>query len=80
MSNTEEELPIEERLARARKKRGRFQYGGKLRTLLNAAFLILSAIGLAVYFHTTPRDFDGIYVIAFAMLFKITDFILRVLY
>ena len=73
----QEELSLEEQAERIRKKRAKQFDKTKLRVALNVLFLLLAAIGLAMYFFFDTNNVTALLVIAFGMLFKVVEFILR---
>ena len=73
----QEELSLEEQVERIRKKRAKQFDKTKLRVALNVPFLLLAAIGLAMYFFFDTNNVTALLVIAFGMLFKVVEFILR---
>ncbi|MBQ2299864.1 MAG: hypothetical protein IIW69_01600 [Bacteroidaceae bacterium] len=73
----QEELSLEEQVERIRKKRAKQFDKTKLRVALNVLFLLLAAIGLAMYFFFDTNNVTALLVIAFGMLFKVVEFILR---
>ena len=74
-----EELSLEEQVERIRRKRARHYDFSKARPILNALFLILAAIGLVMYFFVGENHVPGLIVIAIGMLFKVVEFILRLI-
>lgn len=73
----QEELSLEEQVERIRKKRAKQFDKTKLRVALNVLFLLLAAIGLAMYLFFDTNNVTALLVIAFGMLFKVVEFILR---
>ena len=73
----QEELSLEEQVERIRKKRAKQFDKTKIRVALNVLFLLLAAIGLAMYFFFDANNVTALLVIAFGMLFKVVEFILR---
>lgn len=73
----QEELSLKEQVERIRKKRAKQFDKTKLRVALNVLFLLLAAIGLAMYFFFDTNNITALLVIAFGMLFKVVEFILR---
>ena len=73
----QEELSLEEQVERIRKKRAKQFDKTKLRVALNVLFLLLAAIGLAMYFFFDTNNVTALLVIAVGMLFKVVEFILR---
>ena len=76
----DEELTMEERLERARRKRKGFTYTPAMRTTLNTVFMLLAAVGLVVYFCYGEYHVAALCIIAAGMLIKIVDFFLRFLF
>ena len=74
-----EELSLEEQVERIRRKRESKYDSTKLRAVLNTLFLVLAAIGLAMYFFGGENHIPALIVIAAGMLFKVIEFILRFL-
>ena len=74
-----EELSLEEQVERIRRKRTKRHDSAKARLILNTLFLILAAIGLAMYFFGGENHFLALIVIAIGMLFKVVEFILRLI-
>ena len=77
MKMKQEELSLEEQVERIRKKRAKQFDKTKIRVALNVLFLLLAAIGLAMYFFFDTNNVTALLVIAFGMLFKVVEFILR---
>ena len=75
----QEELSLEEQVARIRRKRQRHTDPRKVRAALNAAFLLLAAIGLGIYFSAESRHVTGLTVIGVGMILKVAEFIMRFL-
>lgn len=73
----QEELSLEEQVERIRKKRAKQFDKTKIRVALNVLFLLMAAIGLAMYFFFDTNNVTALLVIAFGMLFKVVEFILR---
>lgn len=73
----QEELSLEEQVERIRKKRAGQYDGTKARAVLNVLFLVLAAIGLAMYFFGGENHMPALIVIG--MVFKVIEFILRLL-
>lgn len=73
----QEELSLEEQVERIRKKRAKQFDKTKIKTVLNVLFLLLAAIGLAMYFFFDTNNVTALLVIALGMLFKVIEFILR---
>ena len=74
-----EELSLEEQVERIRKKRAGQHDGTKARAILNTLFLVLAAVGLAMYFFGGDNHVPALIVIGIGMLFKVVEFILRLL-
>lgn len=74
-----EELSLEEQVERIRQKRNRKSDNDKTRMVLNTLFLILAAIGLAMYFFGGKNHVPALIVIGIGMLFKVVEFIMRLL-
>ncbi|MBR5393743.1 MAG: hypothetical protein IK144_01515 [Bacteroidaceae bacterium] len=74
-----EDISLEEQVERIRRKRAQRYDGSKVRTILNMLFLVLAAIGLAMYFFGGENHVPALFVIAAGMLFKMVEFILRFL-
>ena len=74
-----EELSLEEQVERIRQKRNRKSDNDKTRMVLNTLFLILAAIGLAMYFFGGENHVPALIVIGIGMLFKVVEFIMRLL-
>lgn len=78
LSNSmKEEQTLEQEVERVRRKRARFTNHDKLRTILNTVFMLLAVVGLVVYFMADDQHVLALGIIAFGMLFKIFEFILR---
>ncbi len=73
----QEELSLEEQVEHIRKKRAKQFDKTKIKTALNVLFLLLAAIGLAMYFFFDTNNVTALLVIALGMLFKVIEFILR---
>lgn len=73
----QEELSLEEQVERIRKKRAKQLDKTKIKTALNVLFLLMAAIGLAMYFFFDTNNVTALLVIALGMLFKVIEFILR---
>lgn len=80
MSSKDEELSLEEQVARIRAKRSKGSRFQKAREVLNTVFLILAAIGVVWYFCTDENKLLALGVVALAMLLKVIEFILRFLF
>lgn len=76
----DEELTMEERLERARRRRSGFTYTDKMRAVLNTSFMLLAAVGLVIYFYNGQNHVTALCVIGAGMLIKIVDFLLRLLF
>ena len=81
-----EELSLEEQVERIRRKRERHFDNAKVRLVLNTLFLVLAAIGLVMYFwngekqgSTDVNHIPALIVIGVGMVFKVVEFILRLL-
>lgn len=74
-----EELTLEEQVARIREKRARRFDSTKARTVLNALFLALAAVGLGMYFFGGENHVPALCVIAAGMVLKVIEFILRII-
>ena len=79
MEKTKEELSLEVQVERIRRKRVRRHDGTQARAVLNALFLALAAIGLAMYFFGGENHIPALCVIAAGMAFKVIEFIMRLL-
>lgn len=75
----QEELSLEEQVERIRKKRAGQYDGTKARAVLNVLFLVLAAIGIAMYFFGGENHMPALIVIGIGMVFKVIEFILRLL-
>lgn len=75
----QEELSLEEQVERIRKKRAGQRDNTNIRMVLNTLFLILAAIGLAMYFFGSENHVPALIVIAAGMVFKVVEFILRII-
>ena len=75
----QEELSLEEQVERIRKKRAKQLDNTKIKPALKVLFLLLAAIGLAMYFFFDTNNVTALLVIAIGMLFKVIEFILRLL-
>lgn len=75
----QEELSLEEQVERIRKKRAKHFDNTKVRTVLNFLFLILAVIGLCMYFFGSENHVPALIVIAIGMVFKVIEFVLRLL-
>ena len=74
-----EELSLEEQVERIRRKRAGQYDSTKVRMVLNTLFLVLAAIGLAMYFFGGDNHVPALIVIGIGMLFKVVEFILRLI-
>ena len=74
-----EELTLEEQVERIRRRRARRGDKTKVRAVLNALFLLLAAVGLAMYFFGSSDHKPALLVIALGMVLKVIEFILRLL-
>ena len=74
-----EELSLEEQVERIRRKRAGQYNGSKARAVLNTLFLVLAAVGLAMYFFGGENHVPALIVIAIGMVFKVIEFVLRLL-
>ncbi len=72
-----EDMSYEEQLTRIRKKRLRQTDNARLRSILNAAFLLFAIIGLIIYFGDDSKHITGLVVIGIGMLIKIIEFFIR---
>ena len=79
MGVKQEELSLEEQVERIRRKRTRQYDFITARPVLNTLFLILAAIGLAMYFFGGENHVSALIVIAVGMVFKVVEFILRII-
>lgn len=75
----QEELSLEEQVERIRRKRAGRHDNTKIRMVLNTLFLVLAAIGLAMYFFGGENHMPALIVIAVGMAFKVIEFIMRLL-
>lgn len=80
MSQKEEELSLEEQVARIRAKRSKGNKYLKARGVLNTVFLVLAGIGVVWYFCTEEQKLWALSVVAFAMFLKVIEFILRFMF
>lgn len=80
MSQKEEELSLEEQVARIRAKRSKGNKYLKARGVLNTVFLVLAGIGVVWYFCTEEQKLWALGVVAFAMFLKVIEFILRFMF
>ena len=74
-----EELSLEEQVERIRRKRAGQYDSMKVRMVLNTLFLVLAAIGLAMYFFGGDNHMPALIVIGVGMVFKVIEFILRLI-
>lgn len=77
MSKKEEELSLEERVERIRKKRQRIGNYDSLRNYLNGVFLVLAAIGLILYFSSEEHKFLAWGIIGVGMVLKVVELFIR---
>lgn len=75
----QEELSLEEQVERIRRKRAGQHDNTNIRMVLNTLFLVLAAIGLAMYFFGGENHMPALIVIAVGMAFKVIEFIMRLL-
>lgn len=75
----QEELSLEEQVERIRRKRAGRPDKAQARMVLNTLFLVLAAIGLVMYFFAGDNHTTALIVIAVGMVFKVVEFILRLL-
>lgn len=75
----QEELSLEEQVERIHRKRAGQHDNTKIRMVLNTLFLVLAAIGLAMYFFGGENHMPALIVIAVGMAFKVIEFIMRLL-
>ena len=82
----QEEFSLEEQVERIRRKRAGRYDNTNTRMVLNTLFLVLAAIGLAMYFFggekqgsTNVNHVPALIVIAVGMAFKVIEFVLRLL-
>lgn len=76
MSN-HEELTLEEQVEKIRRKRSPHRDYSKLQKTLNAAFLLLAAVGLVWYFTTDANRLPALGLVAAGMLLKVVEFFIR---
>lgn len=76
---SKEDLSLEEQVERIRRKRSRSFDNSKVRIVLNTLFLILAAVGLGMYFFGGENRVPALIVIAVGMMFKVVEFILRLI-
>ena len=74
-----EELSLEEQVELIRRKRAKRFDSTRTRTVLNALFLVLAAVGLAMYFFGGENHVPALIVIATSMVFKVIEFVLRLI-
>lgn len=74
-----EELSLEEQVELIRKKRARRYDSKKARAVLNTLFLVLAAVGLAMYFFGGENRMPALIVIATGMALKVVEFVLRLI-
>ena len=77
MKKEDEELTLEEQVERIRQRRNRRADAGRLRQVLNTAFLVLAAIGLVWYYTDTEHRLWALGMIGVGMLFKVVQFFVR---
>lgn len=81
MSNAKEELEaLEAEVQRIRNRRKSGLGRDKLRTILNAIFLILAGVGIVLYIYLPAEDHGrvpALAIIGAGMFFKILEFIMR---
>ena len=75
----QEELSLEEQVERIRRKRAKRFDNTKVRIALNFLFLILAIVGLCMYFFGSPNHVPALIIIAIGMMFKVIEFMLRLL-
>lgn len=75
----QEELSLEEQVERIRRKRAGNRDNTNIRRVLNAMFLIVAAVGLGMYFFGSDNHVPALIVIAAGMVFKVVEFILRII-
>lgn len=75
----QEELSLEEQVERIRRKRAKQFDNTKIRMVFNVLFLILAVVGLCMYFFGSENHVPALIVIAVGMVFKVIEFILRLL-
>ena len=76
---SKEDLSLEEQVERIRRKRSRSFDNSKVRIVLNTLFLSLAAVGLGMYFFGGENRVPALIVIAVGMMFKVVEFILRLI-
>ncbi|MBR5053783.1 MAG: hypothetical protein IKW91_11240 [Bacteroidaceae bacterium] len=74
-----EELSLEEQVERIRKKRAKQSDNTNVRMALNTLFLVMAAVGLAMYFFGGENHVPALIVIAVGMVFKVIEFVLRLI-
>lgn len=74
-----EELSLEEQVERIRKKRAKQSDNTNVRMALNTLFLVMAAVGLAMYFFGGKNHVPALIVIAVGMVFKVIEFVLRLI-
>ena len=74
-----EEISLEEQVERIRRKRTKQHDNTKARMVLNTLFLILAAVGLAMYFFGGENHVPALIVIGIGMGFKVIEFLLRLI-
>ena len=70
------ELTLEEQVEQIRRKRSPRDYT-KLRKVLNAAFMLLAAVGLVWYYTSDSNRLWALGVVALGMLLKVIEFFIR---
>ena len=75
---TNEELPLEEQVARIRRRRQRRDFS-RMRAILISLVLIIAAVGLLLYFTDMVAHPVALGVIAVGMTLKTVEFVLRFL-
>ncbi len=75
----QEELSLEEQVERIRRKREKQFDNTKFRIVFNVLFLILAVVGLSMYFFGSDNHVPALIVIAVGMVFKVMEFIMRLL-
>jgi len=74
-----EELSLEEQVERIRRKRAKRFDSTRTRIVLNALFLVLAAVGLAMYFFGGENHVPALIVIAVGMVLKVIEFVMRLI-
>lgn len=80
MESKDQELSLEEQVARIREKRAKRHNFDKARSILNTVFLVLAAIGLVWYFCTDDHKLLALGIIGVGMILKVIEFVLRFLF